>query len=65
MKNMKKITEPLAYIILVAAFGFLASVVNHSRSTPPTPEAQLMSFSVEAQLNEMLTGDKADKEISL
>ena len=65
MKILKKLSEPLAYIVLVAAFGFLASMVNHSRNSGPDTDAKLMSYSLEQQLSEMLTGKSDTREISL
>ncbi len=29
-KNIRKWTEPLVYVVLVAAFGFITTVVNHT-----------------------------------
>jgi len=55
--NIKKWTEPLIYVILVAAFGFLTTVVTHTRSEKPVEENDLVSFTIE---NEM-----AAKEVSL
>jgi len=66
LKNIKKLGEPLVYITLVAAFGFITSIVNHSQGQEPVSDAQLMSFSIEQQLDAMLTGKTAvSKEISL
>ena len=66
MKNIKKLTEPLLYIVLVAAFGFITSVVNHSRSTQPVSDSKLMSLSIEQQLDALLTGNRdSAKEIIL
>ena len=66
LKNIKKVGEPLVYIVLVAAFGFITSVVNHSQGPEPASETKLMSFSLEQQLDAMLTGHKeTSKEISL
>ena len=66
MKTIKKLTEPLVYIILVASFGFITSVVNHSRGTQSVSDSRLMSLSIEQQLDALLTGYRADaKEIIL
>jgi len=65
MKTIRKITEPLAYIVLIAAFGFLTSVVNHSRSSQSDSDANLMSYSMEKQLTDMLAAVPKAKEISL
>ena len=66
LKNIKKLGEPLGYIILVSAFGFITSVVNHSQASEPVSDTQLMSFSIEHQIDAMLTGKTAvSKEISL
>ena len=66
MKKIKKLAEPLLYIVLVAAFGFITSVVNHSQGTEQVSDSKLMSFSLEQQMNALLTGNiELTKEISL
>ena len=65
MKTIRKITEPLAYIVLIAAFGFLTSVVNHSQSSQSDTDAAMISYSMEQQLNETLAAEPKAREISL
>ena len=66
LKKIKKLAEPLLYIVLVAAFGFITSVVNHSQGTEQESDSKLMSYSMEQQIETLLTGNSvAAKEISL
>jgi hypothetical protein len=64
-KNIKKWTEPLTYFILVAAFGFITSVVTHARSEEPVQQKDLVSFSIEDELETIFTTVKENKEVSL
>lgn len=64
-KNIKKWTEPLTYFILVAAFGFITSVVTHARSEEPVQQKDLVYFSIEDELETMFTTVKENKEVSL
>ena len=64
-RNIKKWTEPLTYIILVAAFGFITTVVTHARTEGPLQEKDMVSFSIEDELEAMFTAVKENKEISL
>lgn len=48
-KNIRKWTEPLVYIVLVASFGFITTIVNHSRDEQPVINTELVSQSLETQ----------------
>lgn len=66
VQKIKKLTEPLLYAVLVAAFGFVTCVVNHSQAREKVPDSELMSLSLEQQLDAFLTGTAIPtKEISL
>ena len=64
-KSIKKWTEPLTYIVLVAAFGFISTVVTHVRSESPIQEKDLVSFTLEQELEAMFNAAKESKEVSL
>jgi hypothetical protein len=64
-KNMKKWTEPLTYVVLVAAFGFLSTEVTHSRSEDPVQDKDLVSYTMENELDAMINMVKENKEVSL
>ncbi len=64
-KNIKKWTEPLTYVVLVAAFGFLSTMVTHARSEDPVQENDLVSFTIENDFEAMFSSVKENKEVSL
>jgi hypothetical protein len=64
-KSIKKWTEPLTYVVLVAAFGFLSSVVTHARSEDPVQDKDLVSFTMENELEAMFLTAKENKKVSL
>lgn len=64
-KNIKKWTEPLTYVILVGAFGFLSTMVTHARSEDPEQEKDLVSFTIENELEAIFSAVKDNKEVSL
>ncbi len=64
-KNIRKWTEPLTYVVLVAAFGFLSTMVTHARSEDPVQENDLVSFTIENELEAMFSSVKENKEVSL
>ena len=55
-RKIRKLTEPLVYIALVAAFGFVTTVVNHTRSTQPLTDTELVSYTLEEQPQELIAG---------
>ena len=64
-KSIKKWTEPLTYVVLVAAFGFLSSVVTHASGEDPVQDKDLVSFTMENELEAMFLTAKENKEVSL
>lgn len=64
-KSIKKWTEPLTYVVLVAAFGFLSTVVTHARSEDPVQDKDLVSFTMENEFEAMMNMAKENKEGSL
>ena len=64
-KNIKKWTEPLTYVILVAAFGFLTTMVTHARSEDPVKDKDLVSFTIEHELEALFYPVNENKEVSL
>jgi hypothetical protein len=64
-KNIRKWTEPLTYVVLVAAFGFLSTMVTHARSEDPVQENDLVSFTIENDFEAMFSSVKENKEVSL
>ena len=64
-KNIKNWTEPLTYVVLVAAFGFLSTMVTHSRSEDPVQDKDMVSFTIENELEAMFNTVKDNKEVSL
>ena len=53
-KNIKRFTEPLVYFVLVAAFGFITTVVNHSGKEEQIKDAEFVSLSMESELEALL-----------
>ncbi len=64
-KNIRKWAEPLTYVVLVAAFGFLSTMVTHARSEDPVQENDLVSFTIENDFEAMFSSVKENKEVSL
>jgi hypothetical protein len=64
-KKIKKWTEPLTYVVLVAAFGFLSTMVTHAGSEDPVQDKDLVSFTIENELEAMFSAVKDNKEVSL
>jgi hypothetical protein len=64
-QSIKKWTEPLTYVVLVAAFGFLSTMVTHARSEDPVQEKDLVSFTIENELEALFSQIKESKEVSL
>ena len=64
-KNIRKWTEPLIYVVLVAAFGFLSTMVTHARSEDPVQENDLVSFTIENDFEAMFSSVKENKKVSL
>ena len=56
-KNIRRITEPLIYMVLVAAFGFITTVVNHSGKEEQVREAELVTLSLENELGSLFYHD--------
>ena len=46
-KSIRKWTEPLVYIVLVASFGFITTIVNHTRDVQPVFDTELVSQNLE------------------
>ena len=51
--NLRRFTEPMIYIILVAAFGFITTVVNHSGKEKQLRDAGFVSLTLENQIAEL------------
>lgn len=64
-KNIKRWTEPLTYVVLVAAFGFIATMVTHASSDTAVQEKEMVSFALEHDLEAMFGMVKENKEVSL
>ena len=64
-KSFKKWTEPLTYIVLVAAFGFLSTMVTHARSEDSDQDKDQVSFTIHSDLEAMFSAVKENKEVSL
>jgi hypothetical protein len=63
--RLKKWTEPLSYIVLVAAFGFLTSVVTHARSEEPVQQNDMTSHTLENDQEALFLMVSENKEVSL
>ena len=46
-KKIRKWTEPLVYVVLVAAFGFITTVVNHTGREEQLRNAEFVSLTLE------------------
>jgi len=65
-RSITELAEPLAYIILVAVFGFITTVVNHTRSTTPVRDSELVILNMESQFGAMqANGRQGQNELSL
>jgi hypothetical protein len=56
--KIKRFTEPLVYLILVAAFGFITTVVNHSGREEQLRDAEFVSLTIESELEALLSQDE-------
>ena len=52
--RLRKLTEPLVYVLLVAAFGFITTFVNHNRPPRLLNDPGLVSYTIEQQLDALL-----------
>ena len=50
-KNIKRFTEPLVYFVLVAAFGFITTVVNHSGKEEQIKDAEFVGNEIVHRLH--------------
>ncbi len=57
-KKIKNWIEPLTYVLLVAAFRFLSTMVTHARSEDPVQDKDLVSFTIENELEAMFSTSK-------
>lgn len=64
-KSIKKWTEPLIYVVLVAAFGFFSTIATHTGSEDPVKENDLVTVSIENEFEAILSTVKENKEVSL
>ncbi|MFC2081364.1 hypothetical protein ACFLR8_04060 [Bacteroidota bacterium] len=48
--KIKKWTEPLVYVVLVAAFGFITTVVNHTGREQQLNDTEFVSLTLESEL---------------
>ena len=49
-KKIRKWIEPLVYVVLVAAFGFITTVVNHTGRGDQLRDAEFVSLTLENEL---------------
>ncbi len=56
--NIRRFTEPLVYIVLVAAFGFITTVVNHSGKEEQLRDAEFVSLSIESEIEALLNQEE-------
>ena len=63
--RIKKWAEPLSYIVLVAAFGFLTSVVTHARSEEPVQQNDMTSLTLDNDQEAVFVMVSENKEVSL
>ena len=57
-KNIRRITEPVVYVVLVAAFGFITTVVNHNSDQQQLRDTELVSFTLENEIEDLYYQDK-------
>ena len=57
-KNISRFTEPLVYFVLVAAFGFITTVVNHSGKEEQIREAEFVTLTMESELEALLAQEE-------
>ncbi|MFC2112419.1 hypothetical protein ACFLTA_04050 [Bacteroidota bacterium] len=57
-KNIRRFTEPLVYFVLVAAFGFITTVVNHSGKEEQIREAEFVTLTMESELEALLAQEE-------
>ena len=58
-ENIKKLTEPLVYVVLVAGFGFITTVVNHTNREEQLREAEFVSLTIENELETLYYKDES------
>ena len=57
--NIRKWTEPVVYIVVVAAFGFVTSVVNHSGQEEQLRDAEFVSLTLEHEIEALIHQEEA------
>ncbi len=58
-KRIRKWTEPLVYIVLVSAFGFITSVVNHSSGQEEQlRESEFVTLTLEYELEALIAQEE-------
>ena len=62
-KEIKRIAEPVVYLVLVASFGFIATLANHSKVETQIQDPELVSLTLEYQIESVF--DKEETWISL
>ena len=64
--SIKTLMEPLVYVALVAALGFITTVVSRACNTNPVNETEIVTQTNEEQLQELFpVKSEAIKEVSL
>ena len=57
--NIRNWTEPVVYIVVVAAFGFVTSVVNHSGIEEQLWDAEFVSLTLEHDIEALIHQEEA------
>ena len=64
--SVRTLIEPLVYVALVAALGFITTVVSHACNTSPVNDTEIVTQANEEQLQEFFTVEsEALNELSL
>jgi hypothetical protein len=64
-RSIIKWSEPLAYVLLVAVFGFITTIVTNTRHENPVREDDMVSYTIENEYETLMNLVKESKEISL
>ena len=59
-KVIRKIAEPIVYFILVASFGLITTMVNHSEGNENLKDAEFVTLTMEHDMQALFVEDKTE-----
>jgi hypothetical protein len=56
--KIRRITEPMVYVVLVAAFGFITTFANHIGRDEQLRDAELASITLENEIQQLFAQEE-------